>query len=133
MTDEARWLRVKALFQEAVERPAAERAAFLAAAAGEDDALRGNVEALLAADAQAGNLERQFPVHDLTNEIEMARGSAGPTPSIVAVGRRLGTYEIRELVGAGATGEVYRAHDTKLNRDVALKVVPELVALSIPE
>jgi hypothetical protein len=88
MTDEARWLRVKALFQEAVERPAAERAAFLAAAAGEDDALRGDVEALLAADAQAGNLERQFPVHDLTNEIEMARGSAARA-IIIPVGRRL--------------------------------------------
>jgi serine/threonine protein kinase len=39
-----------------------------------------------------------------------------------AVGSRLGTYDIVALVGAGGMGEVYRAHDTKLNRQVALKV-----------
>src|SRR6266850_1180566 len=46
-----RWQRVKALFQAAVERPAAERDAFLAAATGDDDALRREVESLLASDA----------------------------------------------------------------------------------
>src|SRR5215467_9644536 len=46
----------------------------------------------------------------------------------LAVGARLGPYEITGPLGAGGMGEVYRAHDTKLNRDVALKVLPELVA-----
>src|SRR5262245_55885803 len=40
-------------------------------------------------------------------------------------GSRLGPYEVTAPIGAGGMGEVYRAHDTKLNRDVALKVLPE--------
>jgi eukaryotic-like serine/threonine-protein kinase len=43
-------------------------------------------------------------------------------------GRRLGTYVIGPLIGAGGMGEVYRARDTKLDRDVALKILPADVA-----
>src|SRR6202790_995216 len=41
-------------------------------------------------------------------------------------GTRLGPYEILSAIGAGGMGEVYRARDTRLNRDVALKVIPEI-------
>jgi Tol biopolymer transport system component len=44
-------------------------------------------------------------------------------------GERLGSYEIVAPIGAGGMGEVYRARDTKLNRDVAIKVLPDLFAL----
>src|SRR5271169_3075311 len=50
----------------------------------------------------------------------------------LAVGARLGPYDIVAAIGAGGMGEVYRAHDTKLNRDVALKILPEAFA-SEPE
>ena len=46
----------------------------------------------------------------------------------LSAGRRLGTYEILAPIGAGAMGEVYRARDTKLGRDVAIKVLPEGLA-----
>src|SRR6476661_4614844 len=46
----------------------------------------------------------------------------------MAVGTRLGPYEIMAAIGAGGMGEVYRARDAKLNRDVAIKVLPESVA-----
>src|SRR5690348_10400848 len=50
----------------------------------------------------------------------------------LASGTRLGPYEIISAIGAGGMGEVFRARDTKLGRDVALKVLPEAVA-SDPE
>ena len=48
---------------------------------------------------------------------------------VLAPGNRVGPYEIGATLGVGAMGEVYRACDTNLNRDVALKVLPELFAL----
>src|SRR5215467_9597845 len=46
----------------------------------------------------------------------------------VDIGTRLGSLEITALLGKGGMGEVYRAHDTKLNRDVAIKVLPDVFA-----
>ena len=49
-------------------------------------------------------------------------------PMSLAPGTRLGPYEVLAPIGAGGMGEVYRARDTKLNRDVALKLLPDSFA-----
>src|ERR1700676_1621056 len=46
----------------------------------------------------------------------------------LAAGTKLGSYEVVAQIGAGGMGEVYQAHDTKLGRDVAIKVLPEAFA-----
>jgi serine/threonine protein kinase len=50
-----------------------------------------------------------------------------PLPELL-VGRQLGAYDVLARVGAGGKGEVYRARDTKLKRDVALKILPASVS-----
>ena len=65
----------------------------------------------------------EIPVHT-----KPARLAALKTVMTIAIGTRLGRYEIRSLLGAGGMGEVYLAQDTKLDRKVALKVLPADVA-----
>jgi formylglycine-generating enzyme required for sulfatase activity/dienelactone hydrolase len=124
VSDAERWRRVKALFQAAVEKAPTERADFLAAAAADDDGLRREVESLLAADAHS--LELDDPRPDSSSANAALPGDLDRRA--LTAGGRIGGYEVVGPLGAGSMGEVYRARDTKLNRDVALKIVPRLVA-----
>ncbi len=108
---------VERVCQAALEVDAATRAAFLADACAGDLALRREVESLLAHEHTA---ERFIEAPALEIAAEGLAAVAG-----LAVGRRLGVYEIRSLIGAGGMGEVYRARDQQLGRDVAIKVLPD--------
>jgi serine/threonine-protein kinase len=109
-----RWRHIRRIFQDALDRAPEERAAFVAGACAGDPALHAEVDGLLRSHAEAGDfLESPAALH----------GPALPP------GRRLGPYEVIELIDAGGMGEVYRARDTRLQRDVALKVMrPDLHA-----
>jgi Tol biopolymer transport system component len=114
--DSARRRRVDDICDAALELPSSDRSAFVASACHGDEALRTEVEALLMhAESVDGFLEHSLGV--------MAADVMSPDRQELAAGRRLGQYEIVGLIGAGGMGQVYRARDTKLGRDVAIKVI----------
>ena len=121
MSDEARrWPRVKALFDGALNLPTEQRAAFLDDACGGDEGLRSEVESLLAAHADAGSFAEGAAVDALAKDADF---TASLGPALVA-GDELGAYRIVGPLDAGGMGEVYRAVDTRLEREVAVKVLP---------
>jgi Tol biopolymer transport system component len=125
VTSDERRQRIDDLCDAALDRDAGERSAFVAEACGDDEALRCEVEALLThAEAAQGFLTT--PLDEVAARILADEHEHGPL-----VGRQLGSYRILSLLGAGGMGEVYRARDIRLHRDVAIKVVPDRF-ISIP-
>src|SRR5215471_2126377 len=117
--DPDRWRQIAGVYESALEREGAARTAFLAEACREDSDLRREVESLLA--------QEHTPVVVDQDMLAVATAVLGNLCRLQP-GSELGPYRVDVLIGAGGMGEVYRGRDTKLNRDIALKVLPESLA-----
>lgn len=113
----ARWVRVKAAFLAAVDLPLDQRHRFLAQECGNDPSVEAEVRALLEVSEKAGSF-CESPAASV-----LALATAGPARPHLAPGTRLGHYVVTEFLSAGGMGEVYRARDSLLGRDVAIKTV----------
>ena len=112
-----RWLQIKELFHEALVCEPAQREEFLVAKCAGDEPLRTEVESLLSSlEEDDGFIEA--PVGDLAAEL------LGTNRSTYETGHQIQNYRIERQIGSGGMGEVYLAQDTKLNRNVALKLLP---------
>jgi serine/threonine protein kinase len=116
MTPE-RWQTVEEVLQAALDRPPQERAAFLIEACFGDSALEHEATSLIDAHDQAGDFIEEPALaqdaHILLDSHEQSH-----------IGREIGPYKIIRRIGGGGMGEVYLAHDNRLDRLVALKILP---------
>src|SRR5262245_14264806 len=112
------WPRLKRVLEGALAREGDDRQAYLAEACGADAALRARIDNLLAVEDRA----RTFLETPAAVLLE-------PAFREDLSGRLIGSYQLMSRLGAGGMGEVYLAHDMKLDRPVALKVLsPEFAA-----
>jgi len=122
VTTPERWNEVERIYHAALARDTRERAAFVREESGGDEEIAREVESLLACESGSerllsGRAIDALAVTSIPDDI--------PEPLI---GHRLGQYAVEALLGFGGMGDVYRAHDLRLGRDVAIKILPEMFA-----
>jgi Tol biopolymer transport system component/serine/threonine protein kinase len=112
-----RWQRVKQVFDAAAELAPAERSAYLDRSCDGDAELRTEVDSLLASADSSEDFLDQPAVGAIA---DLVAGQAGS----LSAGQQLGHYEVIRALGAGGMGEIYLARDNRLDRQVALKLLP---------
>lgn len=116
MTPE-RWRQVKEIFNSAIKYGPAERSLFLDGACLGDANLRNEVESLIASHERTGSFIDK-PAYQGAAEILVSQNYQ------LRPGERFGSYEVISFISRGGMGEVYLAHDKRLSRRVALKLLP---------
>src|SRR5215510_4501791 len=121
MTPE-RWQQIEKVYHSALELAENERPAFLEKACAGDRALRQEVESLLDHQEQTKKFF-EAPALEIAAQEQQAQDYAHSR-----AGQQMGSYKILSLLGSGGMGEVYLARDSRLDRTIALKILPAQVA-----
>jgi serine/threonine protein kinase len=126
--DQKRWKQVSEIFEAALKLPKEEVDSYVAKRCASDESLRHEVVLLIAAHQEAG--EEKFidsPVGELAAPL-IVDDEEEELRDRLAKGQQVGHYTVLQKIGAGGMGEVYLARDTRLDRTVALKILPNDVA-----
>jgi hypothetical protein len=114
-----RWEQIFALFEATLRQPLPEREAFLARECGDDAELGVEVRKLLVADGEAEGVLSRGRRPGAATVVD-----SRPVLPGLSAGAQLGVFRVESFIGAGGMGEVYKARDTRLDRTVAVKVLP---------